>query len=365
MHVMQSPPGPQTVIDGTRYLYFAGTSYYCLHGHPDVILAACRATCLYGIGSATSRSGFGNNPPLLEVEQRAAEFFGDEQAFYYVSGYCGNAVMAQGLQQEYDIFFIDKGAHFSVFEGVNQTGKHFVIFEHLSPESLDEKLKENLRPSQRPLLISDGVFPISGAIPPLKDYLEVLSKYDGAGVCLDDAHAAGVLGRNGRGTLEYLELGGDNLYFSGTLSKAFGGHGGIITGSKEFIDDIKRKTHLYIGSSPPPVPAAAATAKALEILSAHPEMRTRLWENVAKLKRGLQKLGIEVDDTPVPIICIEIGDSAAMQAIQQRLSKQGIIIAYTREYAGVGKEGALRIAVFSEHTGGMLDKLLSELEKIL
>jgi 8-amino-7-oxononanoate synthase len=365
MHVMQSPPNAETIIDGKRYLYFIGTGYFGLHGNPRMIEAACDATRLYGIGSATSRAGFGQNPVLLEVEHRAAEFFGQQDSFYYVSGYCGNMVLVQALQDIYDVLLVDEVAHYSVYDAVYQSGKRHHIFHHRDPEDLAAALKRHLKPGERPMVISDGVFPISGAIPPISDYLDVLAHYEGASVCLDDAHATGVIGPLGRGTYEFLGLTGDNLYCSGTLSKAFGGHGGIIAGSRDFIASVKSSSRLYNGATPPPVPAAAATAKALEIVSRDPSIRTRLWNNVHRFKQGLRKLGFNLEDTPVPIICLEPGTAQRMSRIQKELMKQGIAIAYTDSYSGVGKEGALRIAIFATHSDEMLDTLLNALAKML
>ena len=361
MYVMQSPPGAETVIDGKRYTYFAGTGYFCLHGHPEVVDACCEAARKYGIGSATSRNGFGDNPALLEVERRAAEFFAAEEAFYFVSGYSSSAIMAQGLGDEFDLFFVDELAHYSVFDGVRQSGKRLVTFRHLDATDLAGKLKSELASGQRPLVICDGIFPVSGAISPVVEYLEVLASYRGSGICLDDAHAVGVLGEHGRGTFEHFGLQGERLYFSGTLSKAFGGHGGIIPGSEKLVERLRSASKIYAGSSPPPAPAAAATAKALEIVSAHPELRTKLRENISKLKAGLRDLGFETDDTPVPIICLALSSAERMERIQAELMERGIVVAYIKSYAGVGKEGAIRIAVFSSHTDAMIDRLLNEL----
>ncbi|HUX08033.1 MAG TPA: aminotransferase class I/II-fold pyridoxal phosphate-dependent enzyme [Acidobacteriota bacterium] len=365
MHIMQSPPNAEAIIDGKKYFYFVGTGYFGLHGNPQLIEAACEATRKYGIGSATSRSGFGENPPLLEVERRAAGFFGCDDAFYFVSGYCGNTVLVQCLGDIYDVLFVDEVAHYSVYDAVCQSAKRYYPFRHCDPADLAAKLEDNLRPGERPMVISDGIFPISGAIPPVPAYLEVLSAYEGASICLDDAHATGVIGPNGRGTYEHFGLQGDNLHFSGTLSKAFGGHGGIIVGSRDYIALIKARSRLFNGATPPPVPAAAATAKALELVSNDPGIKTRLWDNVLLVKRELRKLGFELDDTPVPIICLEIGRAAEMERIHQELMQRGIAIAYTKSYSGVGEEGALRIAIFSTHTQEMLHKLLRELGKLL
>lgn len=371
MPLMESAPGAETVIDGQRYLYFAGTGYFGLQGHPEVIRAATDAMQRYGISSATSRAGFGNNLPTLDVERRAAEYFGAQAAFYYVSGYVGNGILAQGLRADFDVAFVDELAHYSVMEGLGLSGRPMVSFRHCDPADLAAKLAANLQPQQRPMLMTDGVFPSLGHIAPIPEYIEVLAHYPDALICLDDAHAGGVLGLAGRGTYDHFGLDGQpagqpvSLYFSGTLSKAFGGQGGLITGSSELIDRLKKASHYYNGASQPAVPVAAASAKALEIVAAHPELRQRLWDNVRRLKTGLRQLGLAADDTPVPIISLSTGSGAEMQQLQQELMRRGIVIAYAREYAGLGPEGGLRVAVFSTHSDEMIDRLLAELARCL
>jgi 7-keto-8-aminopelargonate synthetase-like enzyme len=155
------------------------------------------------------------------------------------------------------------------------------------------------------------------------------------------------------------------LWFCGTLSKAIGGFGGIIPGTREWIAQLKRSSHFFDGASAPPIPAAAATARALELVIAEPGMRRRLWENVRLLKTGLRRLGLDVDDTPVPIICLAIGNGDAMRHIQSQLAQRGIMIAYMPSYSGLGPEGALRLAVFATHTETMIRQLLDELGGLL
>jgi 7-keto-8-aminopelargonate synthetase-like enzyme len=190
-----------------------------------------------------------------------------------------------------------------------------------------------------------------------------LELYDGL-IGLDDAHGVGVLGANGRGTYEYHGLRSANCYFAGTLSKAFGGHGGFIVGQRELIRSAKFKTGTFIGSTPIPTPLAAATAKGVEVLRQHPEMRTKLRQNVALAKAGLKALGIPIEDTPVPIIAWSIGSEKRMVRVQHELMKRGIAIAYLK-YAGAPTAGVLRVTIFSTHTAAQIHRLVEELAKIL
>ncbi len=366
MPVMHSPPGACTMIDGRRYLYFAGTGYLGLQGHPELIRAACEATERYGIGSANSRTAFGNTPPVLEVERRAAEFFAVDDAFYFMSGYVGNNILVLALEDRFEAVFVDEFSHYCVFEAARLTNRPLFRFRHCDPDDLRTSLKANLKPTQRPLMMTDGVFAARGQIAPAAEYQTVLGDCPGALMCIDDAHAMGVLGANGRGTFEYLGLfDSPDMFVCGTMSKALGGFGGIIPGSRRFIERLKSTSPYYGGASAPPVPAAAATARALELARDNPDMRTRLWQNVDLLKSGLRELGFPADDTPVPIVCLTVGDAENMQRIQRELMQRGIVIAYMATYSGLGPEGALRLAVFSTHTEQMIRQLLDELTRVI
>lgn len=362
MHVMGSAPGARTIIDGREVDYFCGTGYFGLQGHPQLIRAACEAVQRYGTGSATSRSGYGNNPALLEVEERARQFFGTESSLYYVSGYLGSSILLPGLSEQYDVLLADEDSHYSVMDGASMAGKPVVRFAHLDADDLRRKIRRHLKPGQRPLLICDGIFPVTGEISPTDAYSKVLEEYAPYSICVDDAHATGVVGEMGRGTFEYLGLEGEGLYAAGTLSKALGGHGGIIAGRSELIEHLKRKSNIYHASSAVPTPAAAATAKALEILTEHPELRKRLWDNVSYAKRALRGLGFRLDETPVPILCLHL-EGVDMKAVQDRLFQKGIAVLHLGPgaYSGVPGGGAVRVAIFSTHSKDQIDRLVREL----
>lgn len=376
VHVMQSPPGPETVIDGRWYVYFGGTSYLGLAGHPEVIQAACEAARRYGLHTATSRGGFGNNPATLQVERLAAELFGQQAAFYFVSGYVSNHILIQALAGRFDVILADEAAHYSLAEAARLAGRPVAEFAHADPGSLRELLRQRLRPNERPLLLTDGVFAATGDIAPLDAYVDILRAYEGASLLVDDAHGFGTLGARGRGTLEHLGLwspginsivpsAGVGLFVGGTLSKAIGGFGGILSGPEEFIRHARSSSHYFDGASAPPSPVAGGTAKALEIVIHEPQLRERLRENVRHVRQGLRNLGLPAADSPSPVIPLVIGDAENMRRIHQALSEQGILVPYFPRYSGTGPHGLLRIAVCAAHTGAMLDRLLSGLARAL
>ncbi len=158
---------------------------------------------------------------------------------------------------------------------------------------------------------------------------------------------------------------GVGLFVVGTLSKALGGFGGILTGSDEFIRQARSSSHYFDGASAPPSPVAGATAKALEIVIREPQLRARLRENVLYLRQGLRGLGLPAMDSPSPVIGLEVGDARNMQRLHRELKEQGILVPYFAAYSGTGKEGLLRIAVCATHTVAMLQRLLGELARIV
>jgi 8-amino-7-oxononanoate synthase len=362
--VMDSAPGPETVINGRKYVYFGGTGYFALHGNAEMIKTGIEAFGKYGMHSATTRSGFGNNPVLLDAERKIAAYFGTEDAVYYVSGYFNGLMMAQGLADQFDLAFLDETAHFSVKDGVHSTRKPVVFYKHRDPSDLRSKLKSELKAGQRPVVFTDGVFPTFGVIAPVPEIVKELEPYNGI-LCLDDAHAVGVLGANGRGTYEHFGLKpGDTRIMSGTLSKAFGGHGGFIPASAAFIQKIRQTVGAYSGASPTPTPIAAASAKGIELVQSHPEWREKLRRNVARVKKGMRQLGFDVGDSPMPIVTWALASADAMKKVQKELLDRGIAVAYST-YVGAPSGGVLRASIFSAHTDAHIDRLLEELKKLV
>jgi 8-amino-7-oxononanoate synthase len=376
MPLMESPPGPETILDGRRYLYFSGTGYLGLQADPEVHQAAAEALARYGLASATSRTGLGTTPPLLEAERQAAAFFQSQSAFYFATGYVGNHILTQALEGAFDAVFLDELSHYCLFEAARLAGRPVVAFRHRDAGDLSELLRAKLRRGERPLVMTDGVFAGLGHLAPLGSYVSVLKDYPGSTLLIDDAHGVGVLGANGRGSFEYAGLGegvnvdladdvpasaGPRLFFSATLSKALGGFGGVLPISQGLLDRIRTTSHYYEGASAPPVPVAAATARALELARTRPELRARLAENVRLLKTGLLRLGLSVEDTPVPVVALSLGTAENMQRIHQALADRGIMVPYLSTYSGLGPFGGLRLAVFATHTAAMIERLLENL----
>ena len=354
---MQSPAGPRTVFNGRTYDYFSGCGYLGLQGHPDVIAAAVEALQKYGISTATSRGSYGEHAIYDELEREACAFFGTERCLYFPSGYMGPAVLAQACRGEYDHIFIDSSSHYSLWDAAQGAGKPITPFHHLNPGHLEEGLRRELLPAERPLILSDGVFPVSGEIAKLPDYLALARQYGGM-VILDDAHASGVLGESGRGTADHFAIGDPCCRSCTTLSKALGGCGGLVCGDAGWIDAADHASSVCAGASPPPLPLAAASARALMIARVDPGLRHRLRENVAQARAGFRALGWELEDTPVPILCLGAGNGMDLARIKELLFKEGIAITHERSYPSTPPGGALRIAIFATHTPDQVQRLL-------
>ena len=363
-HVMESPPGPETMVDGKRYLYFGGTSYYGLHANPEMIQAGIDAWRQQGTNTATIRSGIGTSPAHIDVETAVAEFFGCDDAVYVASGYLSDAAGLQALQADgaFDVIFIDENAHFAVTDAARLTAAPMHAFVHRDADSLRQKLRGELRPGQSPLILSDGLFPAVGEFAPVLDYLDVLSD-TGGHIWLDDAHPAGILGPNGRGTIDHFGIDDDRVHSCGTLAKAFGGFGGFISGPRSFIDRVRRSP-VYLGASAPPSPIAATTAAGVRLVAENPDWRERLWENARHLKGGLNKLGFSVREDTIPIAAFSLGDRRQMQNVVDQLLHRGIVIQLI-DYPGASAEGMLRVVVFSTHTHRQIDTLIDELGSLL
>jgi 7-keto-8-aminopelargonate synthetase-like enzyme len=238
-------------------------------------------------------------------------------------------------------------------------------------------LREHVRPRDRVLLLTDGVFAATGSLAPLAEYRLELGRYEGSMLLVDDAHGLATLGALGRGSLELAGVaveqinapeqssGAPRVFHSTTLSKAVGGHGGVLAGSAAFLQRVRNSSGWFRGSSAPAAPVAAATAKGLEIVAGDPVLRQRLAANVTQARAKLAALALDVEESPSPIVGIRLRDAAAMQRVQQRLLDDGIAISYTRDYAGAGPEGLLRIAIFATHTPAMIERLAEALGRAL
>lgn len=363
-YIMGSKTGTIANINGKDYLYFAGAAYFQLQSHPEVIKAAIDATLKYGIASGTSRAITGTTHLLLKLEQNIAEYFGTDDAVYLPSGYLSNIAGFQALEKSgiYDLIFIDESSHYCNAEGALISGKQVIKFKHRDINDLRKKIKESIKNDEKPLIASDGLFPIWANLAPVDEYLKIAEEFNGA-VWIDDSHSVGILGENGRGIFEYFGLDSERLFMGATLSKAFGAYGGFVTGNSKFIKHVK-SGNVLTGSSSPPNASVAAALKGIEIIKNNPEMRKKLWDNAAYLKKGIKGLGIATDENYLPIVTFTSDSMKSMQQLHKALMDKDIYIQYVK-YVGSGSEGVLRIVMTSEHTKKQIDYLILSLKELI
>jgi 8-amino-7-oxononanoate synthase len=208
------------------------------------------------------------------------------------------------------------------------------------------------------------VFPVSGEIVPLTEYLTIIRSFDGL-IYLDDAHAVGVLGEHGRGTRDYFHIDDPHCRSTATLSKGLGGYGGIIWGEASWINYIDRESRICAGASPLPLILAAASTKALSILKKHPEIHKNLLKNVQYARDQLRSLGWDLDDTPVPIICLEALPGISLKRIKKKLFEQSIAVEIVRSYPSAPAGGAIRLVIFATHTKTQIDRLVLNISKCM
>jgi 8-amino-7-oxononanoate synthase len=353
-------------IGGSTYDWFRGSGYLGLQRHPDVLAAACEATLRYGLRLRDRRAA-GCHPCLLEWERAANAFFECDGAVLLGSGYAGGAVVATALAGDVDVAFVDEQSHANVWDGLAVAGLPAIAFRHRDPPSLAAALAEHLAPGQRPLVMSDGVFPITGAIAPADAYRDVLAAHEGAILCLDDAHGYGVLGRHGRGTLEHLGLAGAGCLSYGTMSKGLGASGGVIPCSLRLRDRIERLSAAYRSTSKPPPGIVAAGARAFEIARTQPQLRARLAEHVDRVRSTLRSFGIAIEETPAAIVCIAQAPDLDCAAIARHLhDRERIAVLYTEGgYSNVPVAGCLAFTLSALHDDEQIDRLLAALRAAL
>jgi len=370
-HIMEGRPGTEVILDGKKYLYFAGTSYFQLHTHNKVLKAAEDANHKFGIATATTRSMSGTTPLLKRLEHKLASYFNTEDAAYLPSGWLSSLAGMKALNELglYDKIFLDEGSHYSLVDGAMATGKPVIRFQNRDLKNLEKLLNKHLGPKERPLVATDGLFPVIASLAPIGEYLDLARKHGGV-VWVDDAHGVGILGSHGRGSCEALGARSDKIFLGATLSKAFGSYGGIVLGSNSFIQQV-RSGSVLTGSSSPMNAAVAASIKGLELVQENPGLRKKLWENARFLKESLSKLGVTAESRYIPemhgiipIVSFSYGSKENMKAIQNRLLEEGIYIQYT-DYKGADPEGVLRMVVSSSHKKVEIVRLSSALKEAL
>jgi glycine C-acetyltransferase len=354
---MEGPTGARARFDGRDVINLASNNYLGLASHPRMNAAAARAAAELGAGTGAVRTIAGTMSMHRELERRFADFKHAEDALMFQSGFTANAGTVAAILDRDDVIVSDRLNHASIIDGARLSRAEIKVFEHRDTEHADSLLAETARPGRHQLLITDGVFSMDGDIAPLPDLVEVAERR-GAIMMIDDAHASGVLGRGGAGTVDHFGLHGRVDVQVGTLSKAIGVLGGFIAGSHELVEWLVNRGRPFLFSTGAPPAVIAACIEALDIIGDEPERLDRLWTNTRMFKAGLHDLGFDTGASETPITPVVTGDEDATQAFAQRLFEEGVFTPAI-VYPTVAKGRArVRTIVTADHTEGDLDEAL-------
>jgi glycine C-acetyltransferase len=365
--VMDGPQGARATMDGRPVISLSSNNYLGLTTHAHLLDAAISAVRELGAGSGAVRTIAGTMQLHETLERRLAEFKHTDAVLTFQSGFTANSGVIPTITSERDLVVSDELNHASIIDGVRLSKAGRAVFPHKDVDGLERVLRDAREqggpkgPWRSILVITDGVFSMDGDIAPLADICDVAERYE-AGVMVDDAHASGVLGRNGRGTVDHFGLHGRVDIQVGTLSKAMGVLGGYVAGTQHLRDYLIQRARPFLFSTSHPPAVAAACLAAIEVLEAEPERIERLWENTRFFKTGLERLGFDTGGSETPITPVIVGSSDAAQRMARRLFELGVF-ATSVVYPTVGLDRArIRTIVTSEHTHDDLGACLDAFE---
>ncbi len=365
LRVMTSAQGPIVSIDGQRLISLSSNDYLGLTHHPRLREAALAAVRDFGVGSGAVRTIAGTMAIHEQLEQELADFKGTEACLTFQSGFTANTGVIPTITGETDLIVSDALNHASIIDGMRLSKAPRVVYPHADVAALRAMLEEaatNGRPDgagpyRLILIVTDGVFSMDGDIAPLPGIVEAAEAF-GAAVMVDDAHASGVLGRHGRGSVDHFGLKGRVAIQIGTLSKAVGVVGGYVAGAQDLRDMLVQRARPILFSTSHPPAVAAACLEGIRVMQDEPELGERLWANTRRFKAELTRLGFDTGRSETPITPVMMGDSATAQRFSNRLFAEGIF-AQPVVFPTVALDKArIRTIVTAPHTDEMLDRAL-------
>ncbi len=368
LRVLEDEQAPECTFDGKHVINLASNNYLGLTTHPKLRQAALEATRKYGVGSGAVRTIAGTMKVHMELEEKIARFKNVEASVVFQSGFTANAGTVSAVLGKDDFIISDELNHASIIDGARLSKAKILVFRHKDVAHAEEQLKSVAGQEGRKLLITDGVFSMDGDIAPLPALCDLAEKY-GAIMMVDDAHASGVLGRNGRGTIDHFGMHGRVDIQVGTLSKAIGALGGYVCGTRDLIEFLYHRGRPFLFSTSHPPSVAATCIAAFEVLEQEPERIEKLWENTRYFKTELGNLGFDIGgrNTPkseTPITPIITGEGRLAMEFSRELFKEGVMatgIAYPTVPEGKAR---IRTIMSATHTREELDKALQVLGRV-
>lgn len=363
LRVLESASEAESKFDGQEVINLASNNYLGLTTHPKLVQAALDATRDFGVGSGAVRTISGTMSLHMQLEERIARFKQVEACVVFQSGFAANAGTVSAILGPQDHIISDELNHASIIDGSRLSKAKVHVFPHKDVIAAGRILQELTSVTGHKLLISDGVFSMDGDIGPLPGLVEVAETY-GAIMMVDDAHASGVLGRAGRGTVDHFNLHGRVQIQVGTLSKAIGVLGGYVCGSRDLIEFLYHRARPFLFSTSHPPAVAAACLAAFDVLEQEPQRIQNLWNNTKYFKKGLTSVGFDTGMSETPITPVMVGDAKTAHQLSAALFENGVLA------TGIGyptvPEGKARVRtiVTATHTRAQLDQALEVFARV-
>jgi glycine C-acetyltransferase len=363
LRILETEQLPVARFDGREVINLSSNNYLGLTTHPKLRQKALEAIARWGVGSGAVRTIAGTMSIHMALEEKIAKFKHVEAAVVFQSGFTANAGTVQAILGREDIIVSDELNHASIIDGCRLSRAEIKIFPHKDVEACEKILKEIASRPRRKLLITDGVFSMDGDIAPLPQLVALAEKY-GCIMMIDDAHASGVLGRNGRGTVDHYNLHGRVDIQVGTLSKAIGALGGYVCSTRDAIEYLYHRAQPFLFSTSHPPSVAATCIAAFEVLEEEPQLIEQLWANTKFFKEGLKKLGFNTGMSETPITPVIVGDAALAHRFSRELFAAGVFA------QGIGfptvphGKARIRTIVTATHTREELTRALEILESV-
>jgi glycine C-acetyltransferase len=363
LRVLETEQLPVSRFDGREVINLSSNNYLGLTTHPKLRARALEAIQKLGVGSGAVRTIAGTMAIHLELEEKIAKFKHVEASVVFQSGFTANAGTVQAILGREDIIISDQLNHASLIDGCRLSRAEIKIFPHKDLDACESILKEIAGRQCRKLLVTDGVFSMDGDIAPLPQLVELAEKY-GCIMMIDDAHASGVLGRNGRGTVDHYKLHGRVDIQVGTLSKAIGALGGYVCSTRDAIEFLYHRARPFLFSTSHPPSVAATCLAAFEVLEEEPQLIDRLWANTRFFKEELKRLGFNTGVSETPITPVIVGDAALAHQFSRGLFAAGVF-AQSLGFPTVPEgQARIRTIVTATHTQEELTRALEILESV-
>jgi 8-amino-7-oxononanoate synthase len=348
LRMVSGPQGPRVVLDGKPVLLLCSNNYLGLADHPRVREAAAEAAMRWGVGAGASRLVSGTMTIHRRLERRLAEFERSEDCVLFGSGYLANAGALGALAGRGDTVFSDELNHASIVDGCRCSRADVVVYRHRDVGHLDWLMRRH-GGSGRRLIVTDSVFSMDGDVAPLTEILGLAREY-GARTIVDEAHATGALGPDGRGAVAQAGLEGEVDVVIGTLGKALGSYGAYACAPADTIRYLVNTARSLIFSTAPPPPAIAGALAALELLRERPHRVRRLRSNARVLRRALAAEGMPVEDGEMHIVPLIVGDERAAMSLCEAALRQGVFAQAIRPPTVAPGTSRLRLTVMASHT---------------